>query len=204
MVSHPQPLKRSHWTWTIGLGMAVLLLATAALPAGAGRAPPMLQRRPRRSTAPRRRRTRLRMLPSPRHASRRTTPANSSTPSPPPTSSAPRRAAPAGSPALPAPAVAGGRVVWMEVTAYCGCKKCCGPDAHGITASGHPITFNHSQFIAADTAVLPFFTRVIIPGYADGKPVPVIDRGTRSKAITSTYSSPITKPRWTGVSDGSR
>jgi 3D (Asp-Asp-Asp) domain-containing protein len=74
----------------------------------------------------------------------------------------------------PAPSA---RVIWMEVTAYCPCKKCCGPRAQGITASGRPVSHNGGRFVAADTKVLAFNTRLLIPGYADGAAVPVIDRG---------------------------
>jgi len=69
------------------------------------------------------------------------------------------------------------RLVEMEVTAYCACKKCCGPNAQGITASGKTVDYNAGKFIAADTTVLPFGTRVSIPGYHNGEPVEVIDRG---------------------------
>jgi 3D (Asp-Asp-Asp) domain-containing protein len=69
------------------------------------------------------------------------------------------------------------RIVWMRVTAYCANKKCCGPHACGITASGKPVSFNGGKFVAADTGVLPFGTKVSIPGYHGGQPVPVIDRG---------------------------
>jgi 3D (Asp-Asp-Asp) domain-containing protein len=69
------------------------------------------------------------------------------------------------------------RTMWMEVTAYCPCTRCCGPRAQGITASGHPVTHNAGRFVAADTSVLPFGTRVSIPGYHDATPVPVLDRG---------------------------
>ena len=66
----------------------------------------------------------------------------------------------------------------MEVTAYCPCKKCCGPKASGITASGKHVSYNNGRFVAADTKVLPFGTKVIIPGYgATESPVEVIDRG---------------------------
>ena len=65
----------------------------------------------------------------------------------------------------------------MEVTAYCPCKICCGPNAQGITASGRKISHNNGAFVAADTQVLPFHTRLSIPGYRSGKVVPVIDRG---------------------------
>jgi len=62
------------------------------------------------------------------------------------------------------------------VTAYCPCKKCCGPQACGITASGKPVTANGSLFVAADRSI-PFGTKIKVPGYADGKAVPVLDRG---------------------------
>jgi len=69
------------------------------------------------------------------------------------------------------------RRLWMEVTAYCPCTKCCGPSAIGITASGLPVTHNEGRFVAADTRVLPFGTHVRIAGYGQGLAVPVIDRG---------------------------
>ena len=64
----------------------------------------------------------------------------------------------------------------MEVTAYCPCKLCCGHDAHGVTASGRPISHNGGRFVAADTSILPFGTKLVIPDYSNG-PVEVIDRG---------------------------
>src|SRR3954468_14916549 len=77
------------------------------------------------------------------------------------------------------PAVAGPKVrhILMEVTAYCACTKCCGPRAQGLTASGRRISYNGGRFVAADTRVLKFNTRLLIPGYAGGSPVQVIDRG---------------------------
>lgn len=69
------------------------------------------------------------------------------------------------------------RTIWLQVTAYCPCKKCCGPGAKGLTASGRSIRYNDGQFVAADTRVLKFGTKLIIPGYANETPVPVIDRG---------------------------
>jgi 3D (Asp-Asp-Asp) domain-containing protein len=73
------------------------------------------------------------------------------------------------------------RTIWMEVTAYCGCKKCCGPGACGITASGRSIGYNGGLFVAADTDLLPFETQLKIPGYASDQPVEVIDRGSAIK-----------------------
>lgn len=69
------------------------------------------------------------------------------------------------------------RTILMEVTAYCPCKSCCGKRASGLTASGKRVTHNGGAFVAADTSVLPFHTKVSIPGYRGGRPVPVIDRG---------------------------
>lgn len=67
------------------------------------------------------------------------------------------------------------RVVMMEVTAYCACSKCCGPDAAGITASGKDVSYNDGRFVAADRK-LPFGTKLVIPGYSEAA-VEVIDRG---------------------------
>jgi 3D (Asp-Asp-Asp) domain-containing protein len=72
-------------------------------------------------------------------------------------------------------------IVWMEVTAYCPCTKCCGPNAQGLTASGKDITYNGGAFVAADTDVFAFNTRVSIPGYNGSQPVEVIDRGSAIK-----------------------
>lgn len=74
----------------------------------------------------------------------------------------------------PAPRV---RKMLMEVTAYCACTKCCGPRARGITASGKRVSYNGGRFVAADTRLLKFNTKLLVPGYANGRPVEVIDRG---------------------------
>lgn len=67
--------------------------------------------------------------------------------------------------------------VWMEVTAYCPCQICCGPNAQGLTASGKPVTHNAGRFVAADTTRLAFGSLLRIPGYHNATPVPVLDRG---------------------------
>ena len=69
------------------------------------------------------------------------------------------------------------KVIWLEVTAYCPCPKCCGPNARGLTASGRSIAYNGGQFVAADKKLFKFGTKLSIPGYAGGQPVEVIDRG---------------------------
>lgn len=73
------------------------------------------------------------------------------------------------------------RTIRMLVTAYCPCRKCCGKFADGITASGRSVLTNGARFVAADTRILPFHTRISVPGYHDGLAVPVLDRGRRIK-----------------------
>jgi 3D (Asp-Asp-Asp) domain-containing protein len=69
------------------------------------------------------------------------------------------------------------KTIRMIVTAYCPCAKCCGASAHGVTASGKPVSYHDGRFVAADTHVLPFGTKLSIPGYDAGKAVEVIDTG---------------------------
>lgn len=70
--------------------------------------------------------------------------------------------------------------VRMKVTAYCPCSRCCGINACGVTASGHTVHINGGRFVAADPQIA-FGTCVSIPGYHQGEPVPVIDRGSMIK-----------------------
>jgi 3D (Asp-Asp-Asp) domain-containing protein len=67
------------------------------------------------------------------------------------------------------------RTVRMRVTAYCPCEKCCGEYADGITACGHKIRPGDA-FVAADKQY-SFGTEMLIPGYKNGQPVKVLDRG---------------------------
>lgn len=69
------------------------------------------------------------------------------------------------------------RTIRMEVTAYSPDARSCGKFADGITASGYSVWTNGMKLVAADTRVLPFNTLVSIPGYNNGRPVPVLDRG---------------------------
>jgi len=59
------------------------------------------------------------------------------------------------------------KVVMMEVeaTAYCPCKKCCGKNAKGITASGHKISpADNLKIIAVDKKAIPLGSRVYVEG----------------------------------------
>jgi len=69
------------------------------------------------------------------------------------------------------------RTMTMVTTAYSPDERSCGPDANGTTASGLSVWTNGMKMVAADTRILPFGTLVSIPGYYDGQPVPVLDRG---------------------------
>lgn len=73
------------------------------------------------------------------------------------------------------------RTMRMLVTAYCPCERCCAGFSDGVTACGRSVYSNRSRFVAADTRLLPFGKKVSIPGYYDGVPVPVYDRGGRIK-----------------------
>ncbi len=65
----------------------------------------------------------------------------------------------------------------MRVTAYSPHAESCGEWADGITASGMSVWTNGMRLVAADTRLLPFGSIVSVPGYHDGEPVQVLDRG---------------------------
>lgn len=54
------------------------------------------------------------------------------------------------------------RTVRMMVTGYCPCKTCCGPQAHGVTSTGDNAWVLNG--VAADPQLLPYRTRLRIPG----------------------------------------
>ena len=88
--------------------------------------------------------------------------------------------------------------ILMEVTAYCPCTKCCGPKAHGVTASGKSVRFNNGKFVAADTSLLPFGSTLRIPGYADYEVVEVTDRGgaIKGRKLDVFYPTHAEALRW--------
>lgn len=69
----------------------------------------------------------------------------------------------------------------MLVTAYCPNACCCGKHADGKTASGHSVQTNGGNLVAADTRILPIGSLVQVPGYDEGRIVPVLDRGGKIK-----------------------
>lgn len=68
---------------------------------------------------------------------------------------------------------------WVEftATAYCSCKKCCGPNAQGITASGHKLK-RGDKAIAVDKTVIKFKSDVEIQGLGTYK---ALDTGSAIK-----------------------
>ena len=98
-----------------------------------------------------------------------------------------------------------GRIVRMRVTAYCPCRICCGrwadvPMEKRRLSGGRrllPLIRAGRGFVAADKRV-PFGTRVIVPGYAGGEPVPVLDRGgkIRGKKLDVFFPSHTEALRW--------
>lgn len=69
------------------------------------------------------------------------------------------------------------RTINMLVTAYSPDWRSCGDSADGITASLHDVGTNNFRLVAADTRILPLGSMISVPGYDDGKIVPVLDRG---------------------------
>ncbi len=54
------------------------------------------------------------------------------------------------------------RPILMKLTAYCPCEKCCGDDANGKTSIGRDAWKTYG--VAADPKLLPYGTRLDIPG----------------------------------------
>lgn len=79
----------------------------------------------------------------------------------------------------------------FKITGYCGCSSCCGKTT-GITASGTKATAGRT--IAADTAKLPFGTKVVINGHT----YTVEDRGgaIRGNRIYVFFSSHAKALEW--------
>lgn len=50
----------------------------------------------------------------------------------------------------------------FQITYYCACKKCCGPNAKGLTASGIPVI--PEVTIAVDPDIIPLHSKVQIQG----------------------------------------
>jgi 3D (Asp-Asp-Asp) domain-containing protein len=69
------------------------------------------------------------------------------------------------------------KTLTLRITAYAPDPRCTYPYDGKTTASGLPVTTNGGHLVAADTDVIPMHSLVIVPGYAQGRAVPVLDRG---------------------------
>ncbi len=69
------------------------------------------------------------------------------------------------------------RVIYMTVTGYSPDERSCGKFADNKTATMYSVWTNGMDLVAADPTVLPYWSMVSIPGYADGDIVPVLDCG---------------------------
>lgn len=73
------------------------------------------------------------------------------------------------------------RNIWMTVTAYSPDHRSCGDSADGITATLHSVHTNGHRLVAADPRVLRYGSMITVPGYDQGRVVPVLDCGGKIK-----------------------
>lgn len=69
------------------------------------------------------------------------------------------------------------KTIRMTVTAYSPDEHSCAGSADGITSSNHSVWSNAMKMVAADSKVLPLGSIITVPGYDEGRVVPVLDRG---------------------------
>ena len=69
------------------------------------------------------------------------------------------------------------RVMYMTVTGYSPDARSCGEFADGKTAIMKSVWTNGMKLVAADPKVLPYWSMVSVPGYANSEIVPVLDCG---------------------------
>jgi 3D (Asp-Asp-Asp) domain-containing protein len=69
------------------------------------------------------------------------------------------------------------KTIWMTVTAYSPDERSCGDSADNITSSIHNVWTNAMKLVAADSRILPLGSMISVPGYDQGRVVPVLDRG---------------------------
>jgi 3D (Asp-Asp-Asp) domain-containing protein len=65
----------------------------------------------------------------------------------------------------------------LRVTAYAPDPRCTWPYPGTTTASGLSVKTNGGRLVASDPGVIPMHSLVVVPGYAGGVAVPVLDTG---------------------------
>jgi len=102
-----------------------------------------------------------------------------------PARSAPVKAAAKPAPAKPQPEIKTYKgqkyryvkTVTLRVTAYAPDPRCTWPYPGTTTASGLSVKTNGGKLVAADPSLIPLHSLVVVPGYASGSAVPVLDTG---------------------------
>jgi 3D (Asp-Asp-Asp) domain-containing protein len=69
------------------------------------------------------------------------------------------------------------KTVQLRVTAYAPDPRCTYPYPGTTTASGLSVKTNGGKLVAADPNLIPMHSLVVVPGYAGGSAVPVLDTG---------------------------
>lgn len=69
------------------------------------------------------------------------------------------------------------KTVKLRVTAYAPDVRCTWPYPGTTTASGLSVKTNKGRLVAADPRLIPLHSLVVVPGYAGGTAVPVLDTG---------------------------
>lgn len=90
------------------------------------------------------------------------------------------------------------RQMTMEVTAYSPDWRSCGDSDDGITATLHSVETNGHALVAADPKVLAYGSLLTIPGYDQGRIVPVLDCGgaIKGKRLDVLYSTHARARQW--------
>ncbi|GEM_PF-2990938 len=94
------------------------------------------------------------------------------------------------------------RTIKMRVTAYSPDEQSCAGSADGITSSIHNVFTNGMRLVAADSRVLPLGSIISVPGYDQGRVVPVLDRGgaIKGRRLDVLYATHEQALKW-GVKD---
>lgn len=74
-------------------------------------------------------------------------------------------------------AVRPSKVMYMTVTGYSPDARSCGKYADNKTATMYSVWTNGMNLVAADPKLLPYWSMISIPGYANSEIVPVLDCG---------------------------
>lgn len=90
------------------------------------------------------------------------------------------------------------RTIRMSVTAYSPDENSCAGSVDNITSSNHDVHTNAMKLVAADSRILPLGSLVSVPGYDDGRVVPVLDRGGAIKGnkLDVLYPTDAIAKRW--------